>query len=135
MPTQHDELRDELVAILGAARELTPETDRQLADAFMRYLEHEPQPEIGGVVTVDTPHQPHSSLALAGGIWGTAGMFLFLLLVLDHPGPVDFIVASVLLLSLIAGITRGLLYIARTGWRVPSVRITIAPNGKAPGRG
>jgi hypothetical protein len=35
----HDELRDELVAVLGATRELSPDTDRELAEAFMRRVE------------------------------------------------------------------------------------------------
>jgi hypothetical protein len=35
----HDELRDELIAVLGATRELSPDTDRELAEAFMRRVE------------------------------------------------------------------------------------------------
>ena len=37
MQSRHDELRDELVAILGAGRELTGATDQQLADAFIQH--------------------------------------------------------------------------------------------------
>jgi hypothetical protein len=35
----HDELRDELIAVLGATRELSPDTDKELAEAFIRRVE------------------------------------------------------------------------------------------------
>ena len=94
------------------------------------------EPEAGEKTPIDTPHQPHYSLKLAGAAWGAALMFLFLLLVLDDPNPMTFIVVSVVLLSLVAAVTRAFLYMARYGWRPPHVRITVAPpRGKARGRG
>lgn len=136
MQTRHDELRDELVAVLSAGRELSAETDTQLADAFLHYLEDQQEHEAEGAATVETPHQPHYSLMLAGGAWGAALMFLFLLLVLDNPNPGTFVVASVVILSLVAAFTRAFLYLARHGWQLPHVHVTIAtPSGKARGRG
>jgi len=37
----HEELRDELIAVLGATRELTPETDEDLAEAYLTRIERE----------------------------------------------------------------------------------------------
>src|SRR5947209_5934786 len=113
MQTHHDELRDELVAILSAGRELSSETDTQLADAFLHYLERQQEHEPEHAPAVESPHQPHYSLMLAGAAWGAAVMFLFLLLLLDNPNPVGFVLVSVLLLSMIAALTRAFLYLAR----------------------
>lgn len=132
MHTHHDELRDELVAILGASRELSADTDIQLADAFLRYLKREQERTIADVGPVETPHQPHYSLEVAGGAWGAALMFLFLLLVLDRPEPLAFVMVSVLVLSLIAALTRAFLYLARYGWRIPRVRVSVAPPATRP---
>ena len=60
---RQEELRDELVAILGAGRELTPDADDQLADAFVRFLERQ---ESQSVRSSTVPHQPHYSIALTG---------------------------------------------------------------------
>lgn len=38
MRESKDQLRDELVAILGASRELSPATDEELADMFLEHL-------------------------------------------------------------------------------------------------
>ncbi|HEX6507379.1 MAG TPA: hypothetical protein VF221_07085 [Chloroflexota bacterium] len=127
MHTRHDELRDELVAILGAGRELSADSDRQLADAFVHYLEQEPERVSENVVPAEAPHQPHYSLKIAGGAWGAALMFLFLLLLLDNPSPGVFLVTAVVILSIVAVLTRGFLYMARHDWRMPRVRITVAP--------
>lgn len=133
MQTRHGNIHDELVAILGASRELTADSDPELADAFLRYLEREqnggkPRPE-------EIPRQPHYSLKLAGAAWGATLMFLFLLLLLDRPSAADFVFFSVLLLSLVAAITRGFLYLARSGWKVPHVRVTVAVSDKNVRRG
>lgn len=37
----HEELRDELIAVLGATRELSPETDEALAEAYLTRVERE----------------------------------------------------------------------------------------------
>jgi hypothetical protein len=126
MQTKHDELRDELVAILGAGRELTADADTQLADAFVHFLEQQRAPEITRAPVVETPHQPHYSLKLAGAMWGAALMFLFLLLVLDDPRPEVFIAASVMLLSLVAAVSRAFLFMARHGWRMPHIHVSVA---------
>lgn len=123
MDVRQNELRDELVAILGAGRELTPDVDRQLADAFLRYLAHHEEQLVPEV----EPHQPHYSLKVAGGAWGAALMFLFLLLVLDDPNPVAFITASVVLLAIVALVTRAFLFLARYGWQVPRVQVHVTP--------
>lgn len=127
MQTRQDELRDELVAILGAGRELSRETDAQLADAFLRYLEIAQEPDIAHLTPMDEPHQPHYSLAVAGGLWGAALMFLFCLLTVNRPDAAPFMVVSIVLLSLVYALTRGFLYLASHGWRLPSVHVTIAP--------
>jgi len=106
--TQHEELRDELVAILGAGRELTGDTDRQLADAFVHFLEHRQDPETKVRVVAELPHQPHYSLMAAGGAWGTGLMFLFLLLLLDHPQPSTFLLATIVILAVVAALTHAM---------------------------
>ena len=131
---RHDELRDELVAILGAGRELSPDTDMQLADAFLRCLERQEERELADAVPMAAPHQPHYSLAAAGGAWGAALMFLFLFLVLDEPDPLAFLMVSVVVLSLVAAVTRAFLYLARYGWQLPQVRVSIAPPTGKPQR-
>lgn len=125
MQTRHDELRDELVAILSAGRELSPDADRQLADAFVRYLESQDTEEHAPIKPAEAPHQPHYSLVGAGAAWGASLMFLFLLLVLDNPDPLGYIVFLILFLVVLAALTRGFLYLARYGWRFP--HITVAP--------
>lgn len=40
MDTRED-LRDELIAVLGATRELSPDTDKDLADAFLTQVERQ----------------------------------------------------------------------------------------------
>ena len=134
METQHDELRDELVAILGAGRELTGDTDRQLADAFVHFLEHRQDPETKVRVVAELPHQPHYSLMAAGGAWGAGLMFLFLLLLLDHPQPSTFLLATIVILAVVAALTHAFLFMARYGWK--ALRITVAPpHGKPHDRG
>lgn len=134
MESRHDELRDELVAILGAARELSTDTDKQLADAFIRYLEI-PERQSEEIRPIEEPHQPHYSLKLAGGSWGAALMFLVILLTVGHPTAFNFLLASIVILSLVFFATRIFLYMARR-WRVPHIRVTVAPaEGKAQGRG
>lgn len=136
MQRYHDELRDELVAILGASRELPADTDAQLAEAFVGFLEQRQSPDIRAQIPLESSHQPHYSLKLAGAAWGAALMFLFLLLVLDNPDPVAFIVVSGLLLACVAAVTRTFLYMARYGWRAPHVQVTITPpEQKTQGRG
>jgi VIT1/CCC1 family predicted Fe2+/Mn2+ transporter len=130
---RYDELRDELVAILGAGRELSADTDRQLAEAFLHVMERQLTQQGTEAASEDTPHQPHYSLMLAGSAWGAALMFLFLLLVLDDPNPFAFILVSVVLLSLVALVTRAFLYLARYGWQLPHVRV-IAPTRKSQNR-
>lgn len=126
MPTRHDDLRDELVAILGAGRELTADADAQLADAFVHFLERRQAADLAPALPGQTAHQPHYSLYLAGGMWGAAGMFLLLLLLLGTPTAGQFIVASVVVLSLIAALSRALLFMARHGWRLPHVHVTVS---------
>lgn len=129
MRKQHAELRDELVAILGAGRELTPDTDRQLADSFIRFLDS--QRDDAGDRSHESPkdHQPHYSLTLTGAAWGATLMFLLLLLLLSDLSPFLFLIAAVSLLSLVAAATRGFLFMARTGWRLPRVKVIVAPAG------
>jgi hypothetical protein len=67
---------------------------------------------------------------MAGGAWGAALMFLLLLLLLDNPDPSAFIAVAVVLLGLIAALTRAFLYMARYGWRLP--RIHVAPPARKP---
>lgn len=133
MQSRHDTLRDELVAVLGAGRELPVDVDRQLADAFLHYLEHEEELERTSVDVVEAPHQPHYSLKVVGGTWGAALMFLFLLLLLDNPNPVAYLLLSAVLLTLVAAVTRALLYLARYGWQLP--RVKVVPAGKPHSRG
>jgi hypothetical protein len=119
---RHAELRDELVAILGAGRELSDDSDRDLADAFIRHLERgeaEPQER--------DPHQPHYSLMVAGAMWGMTAIFLFLLLVLNNPKPVYFVVAASLLLVAVRIVSRTFLFLARTGWQRPYIQLTVTP--------
>ena len=125
MQTRHDDLRDELVAILGAGRELSPDADRQLADAFVRYLEHEDTREVSRATLIEAPHQPHYSLVAAGFAWGASLMFLLLLLLLGNPNTMGYMLFLVLFVAVLAALTRGFLYMARYGWRFP--RVTVAP--------
>jgi hypothetical protein len=135
MQTRHNELRDELVAILGAGRELSEETDVQLAEAFLHYLDTQQERETAAVVPAETPHQPHYSLMAAGGMWGAALMFLFLLLTLDAPNPIAVLMVSIVVLSLVAAITRAFVYLARYGWQLPRVHVKVAPpTGRPQGR-
>src|SRR5947209_14177253 len=121
MDTRHDDLRDELVALLGAGRELSADTDRQLADAFIRFLERDREIAPQRAPAIEAAHQPHYYLRLAGAAWGAALLFLFLLLVLDDPSPSSFLLACILVLSVVAAVTRSFLYLARNGWRLPQV--------------
>ena len=125
MQTRHEDLRDELVAILGAGRELSPDADRQLADAFVRFLEQEDTREVSRAAPVEAPHQPHYSLVAVGLAWGASLMFLLLLLLLDQPEPIGYVLFLIVFLAALAALTRGFLYMARYGWRFP--RVTVAP--------
>jgi hypothetical protein len=129
MTSRHEELRDELVAILGAGRELTPEVDHQLADAFLRALEQPREP-----APAESLHQPHYSLLLAGSAWGAALMFLFCGLVFGHPTATQFLVVAVIALSLVTVATRSLLYLARHDWQLPQVRLVPPAGGIEDGR-
>jgi hypothetical protein len=130
MDTRHDELRDELVALLGAGRELSADTDRQLADAFVRFLDQRQEIELPRPAPIEPAHQPHYSLRIAGALWGAALMFLFLLLVLDNPRPEKFLLGCIVVLTLVMAVTRSFLYLARNGWRLPHVHVSIVePNG------
>lgn len=134
MDTRHDELRDELVALLGAGRELSADTDRQLADAFVRFLDQRQEIELPRPAPIEPTHQPHYSLRIAGALWGAALMFLFLLLVLDNPRPETFLLACIVVLSLVMAVTRSFLYLARNGWRLPHVHVSIVePKGNGGG--
>ncbi len=70
MQSRQEELRDELIAILGASRELTPDVDHQLADAFLRALNRAGEMDRKQPAASERLHQPHYSLRLAGGAWG-----------------------------------------------------------------
>jgi hypothetical protein len=135
MQTRGEELRDELISILGAGRELSPETDGQLADAFMRFLEGQ---ERGGgerAGGLSHPHQPHYSLQMSGAAWGAVLTLLFILLTVGNPPPLPYIIVCVVLLSLTAVLTRTFLYLARHGWRAPRVEVSVRPPDEAAGRG
>lgn len=123
MQSRHDELRDELVAILGASRELSPDVDHQLADAFLRALNRAGGPERRQPRAVQTLHQPHYSLRLAGGAWGAALMFLLCGLMFGHPTASEFFTVAVVVLALVSIATRAFLYMARHDWQVPHVRL------------
>ncbi len=123
MESRHDELRDELVAILGASRELTPDVDHQLADAFLRALKHAETSGLKAPEAAPPLHQPHSSLQLAGAAWGAALMFLLCAIMWARPSGDQFIVVSVILLSLVAAATRAFLYLARHDWQLPRLRL------------
>jgi hypothetical protein len=125
MQSRHDELRDELVAILGASRELSPDVDHQLADAFLRALNQveEPQPRRPGAV--EALHQPHYSIRLSGAAWGAALMFLFCGLAFGHPSASQFFTVAVVLLALVSIATRAFLYMARHDWQVPHIRLVL----------
>jgi hypothetical protein len=129
MHERHNELREELVAILGAGRELPADVDRQLADAFLHYLERQEDRQAADAARLAVPHQPHYSLTIAGGVWGAALMFLFLVLVLDNPNPLAFILVAALVLGIVTAITRTFLYLARYGWQMPHIKV-VPPTGK-----
>jgi hypothetical protein len=113
--------------MLGAGRELTPDVDRQLADAFLRALKRTEEPEI---------HQPHYSLRIAGGVWGAALMFLLCAIIWARPPADQFLIVAVVLLTLVALSTRTFLYLTRHARRLPQVRIVLPPaNGVEEGRG
>lgn len=126
MESRHDELRDELVAILGASRELSPDVDHQLADAFLRALRQADAPAPRRQEAGEPLHQPHYSLRIVGGAWGAALMFLLCGIVFGHPTADEFFVVAVILLSLVAITTRAFLYLARHDWTLPRVRV-VAP--------
>ncbi|HZU12301.1 MAG TPA: hypothetical protein VFB58_05635 [Chloroflexota bacterium] len=129
MTSRHEELRDELVAILGAGRELSPDVDHQLAEAFLRALEKGDEPLTRGTSPVEQLHQPHYSLRIAGGAWGAALMFLLAAIIWGHPTADQFIGVAIILLLLVAIATRSFLYLARHDWQLPHVRL-VSPPGK-----
>lgn len=126
MNSRHDELREELLAVLGAGRELSPEADKQLAEAFIRFLEQEQIPESGKVRPHEACHQPHTSLQIAGGIWGAALMFLVLAVIIGHPTFGQFVGPAVAVLALAIALSSSLLYLARNDWHVPRVRVSVS---------
>lgn len=130
MQSRQDDLRDELIAILGAGRELTPDVDHQLADAFLRALDRAGEMEQKQPAAPQRLHQPHYSLQLAGGAWGAALMFLFCGIVWARPSTDQFLGVAVIALTLVAVATRIFLYLARHDWQLPHVRLVLPP---APG--
>jgi len=60
-----EELRDELVAILAAARELSPDTDRHLADAFAERVEQRRATRPALRLALAWSWRPRRTLALA----------------------------------------------------------------------
>lgn len=42
-----EQLRDELIAVFGATRELSPDADRHLAEVFLSRMEQQIQPRVG----------------------------------------------------------------------------------------
>ncbi len=126
MSSRHDELRDELLVILGAGRELSPEADKQLAEAFIRFLEQERAPESRKARPDQACEQPHYSLQIAGGIWGVALTFLVLALIIGHPTFAQFIGPAAIVLVLAAVLSSALLYLARNDWHVPQVRVSVS---------
>jgi hypothetical protein len=127
MQSRHDELRDELVAILGASRELTPDVDQQLADAFLRALEQAREPERQPLKPPARLHQPHYSLQIAGGAWGAVLMFLLCGLIWARPSADQFMGVAVIGLVVVAVATRTFLYLARHDWQLPHLRLVFPP--------
>jgi hypothetical protein len=125
MQSRHDDLRDELLAILGASRELPAEADRQLAEAFIRFVDRPPEPTGGESGAVEPCHESHYTLQIAGGIWGAALTFLTMALVIGHPTFDQFIVPAVLVLVLAAVLSRGVRYLGRNDWHAPVLQISI----------
>lgn len=130
MQSRQDELRDELIAILGAGRELTPDVDHQLADAFLRALNRAGEMDRKQSVAPERFHQPHYSLRLAGGAWGAALMFLLCALVWARPSADQFMGVAVVLLTLVAIGARIFLYLARHDFQVPHLRL-VSPSARS----
>ncbi|GAC1508987.1 MAG: hypothetical protein NVS2B16_06700 [Chloroflexota bacterium] len=126
MQTRNEQMRDELLAILAAGRELSPTTDKQLAEAFIRFLDDDTTPSPHGTGAPGECHQPHYSLQLAGGIWGAALMFLVLALILGRPDFNQFVGPALLVLVLATVLSSAVLFVARNGWHVPHVRISVS---------
>jgi hypothetical protein len=125
-PTDH-EVRDELIAILGAARELPPDAHPQLADSFVAYLARRDRPRS------DLPlRQPSNSLVLAGMIWGIALVSLVYvwgqMLVSGDPGidPSAAGIGTIVIIALAAALARVVLYLGRHGWRLPHLHIALS---------
>jgi len=127
MTETREDLREQLLAILGAGRELTPDTDRQLADAFLRHLEIREIPP--APMHHAELHQPHYSLVAAGMICGAT---ILGLLGAWASGPIDqnvfsHVLATVLIVAVVAAITRTLLYMARHSYHLPRIRVDLMP--------
>ena len=127
MPRTHHEVRDELIAILGAARELPPQADRHLADEFVIFLTQRDRPN-SDVLLKQSPN----SLVLAGMIWGIAILSLVYvwaqMLLGGESGsdPSGAGIATVIVIVLAASLARAVLYLGRHGWRIPHLHITIS---------
>jgi hypothetical protein len=125
-PTDH-EVRDEFIAILGAARELPPDVDRQLADAFVAYLARRDRPK-SDVLT----RPPPNAFLLAGMIWGIAILSLVYvwgqILVSGDPesDPSVAGIATIVVIALAASLARVVLYLGRHRWRIPHLHIAIS---------
>lgn len=124
MQSRHDDLRDELLAILGASRELSPEADKQLAETFVRFVERVPDSKIEAK-TAEPCHESHYTLQIAGAIWGAALTFLTMALVIARPTFDEFFVPALLVLLLAAVLSKGLRYLGRNDWHAPVVHVSI----------
>lgn len=131
MGAMRDELRDELVAVLGASRELKPEADERLAEMFLERLQGPGTKMRRGKEVA--PHQPHYSLVLVGALWGVAPLWLLSFPwysythAVDGPDRVGFTIFCLGVLLLLALVTRAFLYLARYGWHLPRIRVNVAP--------
>lgn len=125
MKSRQDGLRDELLAILAASRELSSDADAPLAEAFVHFLEEERTPRKLDREVNEACHQPHYSLQLAGGIWGAALMFLLMAVILGHPTFGQFVGPAVLILALAGTVSSALLYLARNDWQVPRLSVSV----------
>jgi len=131
MSDTREDLRRDLTATLYASRELMPDVDSVLVDAFLDRVERtyaaKPRPRQREGFSGGT------SLVVVGALWGTLAALLIPTSLRVYSASRDVVgllfdlILLVLIVLLAVALSRAILYVGRHGWQVPRLRITLSP--------
>lgn len=125
-----DDLRDDVMALLAAGRELGPEADADLATVFRDRLQNHPSRRLSP--SYWQIYRRAASMAFVGVVW-LAAVAILVLIPYDYylhdsdvqSGYYSHVVPSVLTVAI--ALTVMVCLVNLSGWRLPHVRIIVHP--------